>query len=149
MRKQGFQLVCPDDLDGLQDGHNDPWAVAMLAGIHISSDKDFTAGYACPEGVLVAAGFSGHDRQKFSFDVAVLPEDQGKGLGAKLVDVLLDEAFEFLDAGIVERVTADVVNPAMRNILLKKGFQVVDADGEPLQYVSPVANRWRMCWFPS
>jgi len=99
----------------------DPWEIAKQAGINIFSGKDFKAGLMVG-GELVAVLFDEVSNDCYSFDIAVRPDRQKQGLGAKLMDYAIDEydaiseAFEDLDFCL------DAVNPHAIRMLKRRGF---------------------------
>lgn len=59
-----------------------------------------------------------------SFSVVVDPGFRGRGVGSRLVSVAVREAKELARAGLLTRLTADVINDdVMRPMLLRRGFR--------------------------
>ena len=113
----------------IREGSNDPWEVAREAGINILSDKDFTAGYVV-DGEFIAVLFSAADNDGYSFDIAVLPQWQRKGLGTKLLDLAIDDFDQYEEAyGPDFGYKLDVVNSHMVRVLKRRGFVITDKFG--------------------
>tara|TARA_R110000824_G_scaffold44959_14_gene130486 strand:+ start:537 stop:1526 length:990 start_codon:yes stop_codon:yes gene_type:complete len=110
---------------------SDPWAVADAAGINILSHMDFVVGYESDD-VLVAALFdsaeSGDD-ECYSFDIAVLPNWQKKGLGNLLMDLAIDKYDELTEPFPDIRFCLDAVNPTAAAMLKKRGFHETGRSG--------------------
>ncbi len=103
-------------------GSQNPWELATRAGIYVSRDKEFKAGYQ-EEGQLVAALFTSVSEECFSFDIVVDPNHQRKGYGAKLLELAIDEYDELLDPFPDMVFCIDAVNPVMVRMLKSKGFE--------------------------
>ena len=117
--------VGPDD-----EFVGDPWELANSAGIHISRGKDFSSGFVNDDGELVAALFEEAGRRSYSFDIAVLPEWQSKGLGVKLLNIALANFGEAQEAyGEDYALELDVVSPVMEGILRRRGFIETGREG--------------------
>ncbi len=58
-------------------------------------------------------------------DIALLPEARGKGIGGKILQSILDRAFE---AGKAVRIHVEQFNPAMK-LYLRLGFKLVEEQG--------------------
>lgn len=120
-----------DEFDG------DPYEVASQAGLYISNDKE-PVSIAVVDGKIVGALFvaSDHYNDEFTADVAVLPEYQGKGIGSKLVDEMMDQydmnSYDFPEM----KFRVDAVNPQMAAMLKKRGFIQTGTtmSGEELYY---------------
>ena len=115
-----------------------PWDIAYAAGIGIIGNKEFHAGHML-NGQLVSVLYVAPPYDDcFSFDVAVLPKYQAKGLGAELVDVAMDvfeDYYEYSDEDGF-KYCVDVVNPHMKSLLERKGFHVHET--------SVSGDRWLM-----
>jgi 2'-5' RNA ligase/ribosomal protein S18 acetylase RimI-like enzyme len=99
----------------------DPWKIADQAGINILSGKDFKAGLAVG-GELVAVLFDEVSGDCYSFDVAVRPDKQKQGLGAKLMDYAIDEYDSLQEAFDGLKFCLDAVNPHAIRMLKRRGF---------------------------
>jgi len=128
-----------DDMEELVD----PYAIAVEVDIHPDRNKEFLAGHLYQENPnsppkLVSAVFSSPAYEScFSFDTVVLPEFQGRGLGAGLVDYAMGEyedllnSREYLYPGSDFEYCVHVVNANAKRLLERKGFFVysgVDGD---------------------
>lgn len=97
--------------------------------IRISSDKqaECVIGYDDGSGVaeVVAALFTGYNKETFSFDVAVHKDHRRKGLARTLVRVAIDQFEQLKDAYDKDfHMEIDIVNPDMERLLKSMGFEV-------------------------
>lgn len=110
---------------------SEAYDVAKKAGINILSDKDLETAYVI-DGRVVGALFTGFHSDEYSFDVAVDPEFQGKGIGKSLTEMGI-EGFDQYDMDGEASISLDVVSPKMEDILSKRGFEVYyEEDGHKL-----------------
>ena len=138
-----------EDPEGFEDYYEidpetvDPWKVTRAVNLGVSSRKEFYAGHLF-NGELVSALFVDPMYTTcFSFDVAVLPEHQAKGLGAELVDEAINvfDLYEdsLLDSPIFEEgdfeYCVHVVNPYMKSLLERKGFQVIESASSDNEWI--------------
>jgi GNAT superfamily N-acetyltransferase len=103
------------------------YAMAKEAGINILSDKELTAAFI-EYGEVLGALFTGVSGDTYSFDVAVSPQAQSKGIGSKLTNLgisLYDQ--DYADAGM--KIELDAVNPQMIQMLKRRGFEVENQYG--------------------
>jgi GNAT superfamily N-acetyltransferase len=117
---EGFYGVDPEIVD--------PWRIVRAVNLGVSSRKEFYAGHLL-NGQLVSALFVAPAYADcFSFDVAVLPEYQSRGLGTDLVDTAIEvfEMYEYSKDDDFEY-CVQVVNPHMKSLLERKGFYVVES----------------------
>jgi len=127
---------------GVDPNTLNPWDIAYAAGIGITGNKEFHAGHIL-NGQLVSVLYVAPPYNDcFSFDVAVLPKYQAKGLGAELVDAAMSVFedygdFRFDNSGEdTFEYCVDVVNPHMKSLLERKGFYVHET--------SVSGDRWLM-----
>jgi RimJ/RimL family protein N-acetyltransferase len=118
-----------DDISGdiNDDAYSQAWELADKSDINILRNKELSSDMSYDEnGNVIGIYFFSWDEGEYSFDVIVDPLHQGKGIGNKLTDSAISQ-FNF-DSEAYEnpRIKADVVNPAMKHILLKKGFEVIE-----------------------
>jgi len=107
----------------------DPWLMASRAGINILRHMQFDSGYM-EGGELVAVLFTHADNEEYSFDIAVAPEYQGKGYGAKLMNDAINMYEELKDGPFPDiQFSLDAVNPIAVVMLKKRGFKVTGAEG--------------------
>lgn len=99
--------------------------VASKAGIGITRDRDLTAIALNADGKVVGAAWTATSHDSYEFDVAVLPEFQGQGVGRKLLDVVIKPPFDYEDQEL--DLTQRVVSPIMYKALVARGFNVVEA----------------------
>ena len=129
-----------DDLD-LCSGLDDPSLVAKRADIYITRDKIFLSGYVHRDKLVAVLFVTDHDEDCFSFDIAVLPKYQGKGLGSRLLDIAIrefDNQKDMLDLEDYDYCIT-VVNLLMKTMLEDRGF-FVDED----HYFPRDTQRWVM-----
>jgi ribosomal protein S18 acetylase RimI-like enzyme len=120
----------------------DPWKVVFAVNLGVSSRKEFYAGHLF-NGQLVSALFVAPTYDEcFSFDVAVLPEHQAKGLGAELVDEAIEvfEEYELFKDEDFEY-CVHVVNPYMKSLLERKGFQVIESTSSDDEWIMDKVRR--------
>jgi len=117
-----------DTEDPNPDWYDAAYEIANKAGIRILRDKELTA-IAIEDDQPVGALFTGHTGGVYSFDVAVLPEYQGRGIGKALTDEGIQHYRDSFDeeSGVVMEI--DAVNPKMVEILKKRGFEPAEERG--------------------
>lgn len=129
----------PDSEDDEEDTgdtcsfYTQAYTLAKDSGLNILRDKD-PACYALDGERVVGCLFVTDSNQKFSFDIAVDPKFRNKGIGTKLIDMGIQEYEQRKEAFDDYSYSLDVINPSMKKILERKGFQV-DED---------LGNRWVM-----
>lgn len=122
-------------IDALTEVDFDPWLIANNTGIGITSDRSLE--FVVLDGnEPVGLAFTANDGNTFEFDVAVVSTHQGEGIGSALVDACIDmyDSENFDNDLTLETY---VVNPAMRHILSKKGFEVSRIGGDSVYMVKP------------
>ena len=110
-----------DDEEMDYDLADEALQVAKRSGINILSDKELTAA-TIEKGKVTAALFTGLSGDVYSFDVAVDPTHQGKGLGSQLLDLGIREFDNYREMGASMKI--DVVNPLVIEMLKRRGFSV-------------------------
>jgi len=116
------------------------YEVANKAGLYISSDKSLE--YIAKSGdKVVGAVFTSFyidnstNQAEYSFDAAVLPDYQGKGVGSKLVDVGIQEFRNIQDTEFPNTVMiVNVVNPVVIGMLERRGAIIID-EYKPATYM--------------
>jgi len=100
--------------------------MAKENGVSILSDKEINI-VAMFEDEVIGALWTAWSREEFSFDVVVRKDYQRQGIGKKLVDMAISTFNQDSEAyGDEAIIKADVVNPNMEQMLLKKGFKIED-----------------------
>jgi len=98
--------------------------LAKENGVSILSDKEIYV-VTILEDNVIGALWTAWSNKEFSFDVVVRKEYQRQGIGKKLVDIAIITFNEGSEAyGDDAIIKADVINPNMEQLLLKKGFKV-------------------------
>lgn len=116
-----YKTISEEDL---RDYDFDPYTEAMGEGINILSHMQFSLGKVY-RGKLVAALFTNTNNSEYSFDIFVKEKYTGKGIGSSLVDDAVSEFRSLKSDGFDDlKLEVHVVSPAMRKILLRKGFYV-------------------------
>ena len=115
-----YEVIFEDDL---QDYDFDPWMDAVLNGINILSNMQFSRAFV-KNGELAGAMFTSADRDSFSFDIFVSKNHRGRGLAKKLVDAAVSEYREHREGYDRIKLEVHVVSPTMKELLKGKGFRV-------------------------
>lgn len=124
------------DEDGGADPHEaDSYAsnLANRVGLGITRDRDLR-GVAMYNNEMVGAIWSAFDGEVHTFDVAVEPKYQTKGIGSKLIDYGIND-FDNMDYPENASLEFDVTSPISRGALERRGFHVDNVIGK---------NRWIM-----
>lgn len=105
-----------DDADeyDISDLSSKAYEVSRLSGINVLSDKE-PYEVAIIDGEVVGASFVSYVGN-FSFDIAVLPEYQSKGIGKALTDHCMSEYNMMAETGL--DLELDVVNPQFAQYLI-------------------------------
>lgn len=121
---QNLNYIYGEEID--PDDAEMAYQMAKKHGISVLSDKEIFCIVKDGDEV-VGALWTAWNYDEFSFDVVVREDFQGKGVGKKLVDIAIseyNESNEAYDRGEGTIIRADVINPKMEQLLLKKGFEV-------------------------
>jgi len=117
------EIVSPDSDEIENINLSQAEELATFVGLYISRNKKLTA-IALENDSIIGAAWSEMDNEEFSFDIAVLPEFQGKGIGTELVDMMISIYNEYKYDMPNLKMNIDVINPNMVKILSKKGFTI-------------------------
>lgn len=104
--------------------------IADMGGLNILRDKELSYVTLDTSEIpkVVAALWIGNDGETFSFDLAVHPKYQNKGLSNKLIKAAISEYKYQKEAyGDDFKMEVDVVNPKLADILRTKyGFKIIN-----------------------
>ena len=104
----------------LMTAEGDALKIARAGGIHILSDRVLDTVIVDFRDNVVGALWLASDASAVTFDVAVHPDHQRRGLGRALVDLGLSRAHDHEEAGC--RLELQVVSATMRSLLEKRGL---------------------------
>jgi ribosomal protein S18 acetylase RimI-like enzyme len=90
-------------------------------------------------GNVIGGAFRSLDKttNKYSFDVAVSEEAEGRGVGSSLLDSVRNVPFEMRSTAPGATVEVDVVNPAMQQMLRRRGYVVTKRLGGDRVLMAP------------
>ncbi|CAH7381645.1 hypothetical protein VCHA53O466_40432 [Vibrio chagasii] len=122
-----------DAIEALTECDFDAWSMANDAGIGITSDRSLEFVVLC-NGEAVGLAFVSNDGETYEFDIVVVPEHEGQGIGSHLVDVCVSD---YRAAAVDENLKLEtyVVNPAMEHMLSKRGFGITSIGREGSCYM--------------
>jgi ribosomal protein S18 acetylase RimI-like enzyme len=106
--------------------------IANERNIGITRDREIAYVARDEQGNVVGGAFTSYDNQtgKYTFDVVVTKEAEGKGIGSKLLDAVQNIPSDIAEMNPDATVEVDVVNPQMQRMLSKRGFEVSEKIGE-------------------
>ena len=122
---EGIEYVSPDEVE--YDYYADLNQMVQNSGIRILRGKELDL-LAIQNGKVVGALYTEHDGDEFSFDVVVDKPARGQGIGAKLIDIALDQ-HRNEESEMGTQLKVDVVNPWVEKYLLHKGLKVAERHG--------------------
>jgi GNAT superfamily N-acetyltransferase len=142
-----ISIETPFDEDGEID-HDADNAVRKIArdrNLGITSDRELAFVAKDENGEIVGGAFTSVDQDSYTFDVVVSKDVEGKGVGSKLLDAVIDPnktiSYEFSEMYPNAKIKVDVVNPSMKKMLEKRGFSVEEVIGKDRWIMSPKENR--------
>ena len=102
------------------------YKLAKDVDLGITRGRELYAVMKDDSGKVIGAAWNEFDNSsnEYSFDVAVAPDAQGKGLGSKLTDIALAGADDYRDISDDVRINVQVTSPKERAILEKRGLVV-------------------------
>ena len=116
--------------------------IARDRNLGITSDRELALVAKDENGEIVGGAFISVDQDSYTFDVVVSKDVEGKGVGSKLLDAVIDPnktiSYEFSEMYPNAKIKVDVVNPSMKKMLEKRGFQVEKQIGEGRWIMSPM-----------
>jgi ribosomal protein S18 acetylase RimI-like enzyme len=104
--------------------------IAKDRNLGITSDRELAFVAKDENGEIVGGAFTSADQDGYTFDVVVSKEAEGKGVGSKLLDEVINPPYEITDAYPDAKVKVDVVNPSMKKMLENRGFVVEEKIGK-------------------
>jgi GNAT superfamily N-acetyltransferase len=113
--------------------------IAKDRDLGITSGRELAAIAKDKDGNVVGGAFVEFEPSsgEFSFDVVVREGTGGHGVGSRLLDDVLQQANQFDVDGPDFHIKADVVNPQMRKMLEKRGFEVTQTVGKDRWIMEP------------
>lgn len=117
-----FRNEDPDE-PGVEEDEDAAYQLANKVDLGITRDRDLFAVMKDGDKVIGAIWTAFND-DEYSFDVAVDPEFQGRGLGSKLTDIALDEANTYKDMSDDVRINVRVTSPREKALLERRGLVV-------------------------
>lgn len=122
-----YRYEQPFDEDGEINPEWDDAArvLAKACDLGITSDREL-AGVLLYKGKIAGATWTSADDTTYSFDVALLPNHRGKGLGGYLLDQVIEIPGELTDCYPDIQHSIYVVNPQMEAMLTSRGFEVAE-----------------------
>ena len=104
--------------------------IAKDRNLGITSDRELAFVAKDENGEIVGGAFTSADQDGYTFDVVVSKEAEGKGVGSKLLDEVINPPYEITEAYPDAKVKVDVVNPSMKKMLENRGFVVEEKIGK-------------------
>lgn len=100
--------------------------IAAARGIGVTRDRDLATVARGGNGEIVGGTFTAYDHQTgtYTFDVVVDKASENRGVGSALLDSVIELPDDIREMNPDATVRADVVSPAMRRMLERRGFRV-------------------------
>jgi GNAT superfamily N-acetyltransferase len=100
--------------------------IARKRNLGVTSDREIAYVARDEAGKIVGGAFTSYDNAtgKYTFDVVVTKEAEGKGIGSKLLDAVQNIPSDVSEFNPEATVEVDVVNPQMQKMLSQRGFVV-------------------------
>lgn len=114
--------------------------IAKDRNLGITSDRQVAYVAKDSDGNIVGGAFTSYDGDKYTFDVVVTKDQEGTGIGSKLLDAVSKIPFDIKDQNPNATVEVDVVNPVMQKMLEARGFEVKQTLGEGRVLMQPIVS---------
>jgi len=111
--------------------------IARDRNIGLTRDRNLSLVARDEDGEIIGGAYTSLEDSKYTFDVIVSREAEGKGIGSRLLDRVINPDYELYDMYPDLKVEVDVVNPSMKKMLEKRGFQVIQRIGQERWIMSP------------
>jgi hypothetical protein len=114
-------------------------AIARERNLGITSDREIAFVARNENGDVIGGAFRSFDPQtkKYTFDVVVSQEAEGRGAGSRLLDAVRQVPMDVREAVPGTKVEVDVVNPAMQEMLRRRGYVVTKRLGGDRVLMAP------------
>ena len=114
-------------------------AIAKKRDLGITSDREIASIARDSEGNIIGGAYTSYDNTsgEYTFDVVVDEMFDGKGVGSKLLNEVIEIPFDIEDMNPDAKVVVDVVNPQMQSMLEARGFEVIEKTGPSRVKMSP------------
>ncbi len=114
--------------------------IAKSRDLGITRDREIHSVAVDNSGKVVGGAYTAYDGNNYTFDVVVDKSVEGNGVASKLLDYVAKIPYDILDQNPDATMIVDVVSPAMKHMLEKRGFKVTKQTGN---------ERWEMTIPPS
>jgi len=113
--------------------------IAKKRGLGITRDRELAVVAKNSKGSVIGGAYTSYNNVsgEYTFDVVVDEEFEGKGVGSRLLDNVIDIPFEIEEFNPNSTVKVDVVNPQMKSMLESRGFEVIEKTGPNRFTMSP------------
>jgi ribosomal protein S18 acetylase RimI-like enzyme len=121
------------------DSANQVREIASKRKLGIPKNREVAFVARDKNGNVIGGAFRSLDKKtnKYSFDVAVSEEAEGRGVGSSLLDSVRNVPFEMRSTAPGATVEVDVVNPAMQQMLRRRGYVVTKRLGGDRVLMAP------------
>ena len=105
--------------------------IARSRDLGITSDREIKSVAKDKDGNVIGGTFTSYDQStgKYTFDVVLSEEYEGKGIGSNLLDGVKDLPYEIEEMNPDAEVEVDVVSSTMKSMLERIGFKVKEKIG--------------------
>lgn len=115
--------------------------IARDRNIGLTRDRNLSFIARDEDGEIIGGAYTSLENDEYTFDVIVSREAEGKGIGSRLLDKVINPelsmGYDIYDIYPDLKVKVDVVNPSMKKMLEKRGFKVDDRIGQDRWIMSP------------
>lgn len=114
-------------------------AIAKKRDLGITRDREIASIARDVDGNIIGGAYTSYDNSsgEYTFDVVVDEAFDGKGVGGKLLNEVIELPYEIEEMNPDAKVVVDVVNPQMQSMLEAKGFEVIEKTGPNRVTMSP------------
>jgi hypothetical protein len=143
MPKRDFTIEQPFDEFGDQIDDEVDSAVRKIAkdrDMGITSDRELSHVAKDKDGNVIGGAYTSISPDSYSFDVVVDKGAENMGVGSALLDEVITPDYSVYEAYPEIKTQVDVINPMMKSMLEKRGFEVTDQIGEQRWIMEPKAE---------
>ena len=111
--------------------------IAKDRGIGITRDREISFVARDENNNVIGGAFTSYDGNKYTFDIVIDKEYDGKGVGSELLNKVVNIPYDILEQNPDATIEIDVVSPVMQEMLKKRGFEVTQQISEGRVIMQP------------